>query len=66
MRDARVGEGAPPPVITVVQRGQITEAAHRGDVAVVAGGGRLAASLGEPDRHATIDLDLQCMWHRTT
>jgi L-asparaginase II len=50
MSNARVGEGAPPPVITVVQRGQITEAAHRGDVAVVAGGGRLAASLGEPDR----------------
>jgi L-asparaginase II len=34
----------------MVERGQITEAAHRGDVAVVAGGGRLAASLGEPDR----------------
>jgi L-asparaginase II len=50
MSNARVGEGAPPPVITEVQRGQITEAAHRGDVAVVAGGGRLAASLGEPDR----------------
>jgi L-asparaginase II len=50
MRDVRVGEGAPPPVITVVQRGQITESAHRGDVAVVAGGGRLAASVGEPDR----------------
>jgi L-asparaginase II len=50
MRDVRVGEGAPPPVITVVQRGQFTESAHRGDVAVVAGGGRLAASVGEPDR----------------
>lgn len=50
MSNDRVGEGAPPPVITVVQRGQITEASHRGDVAVVAGGGRLAASLGEPDR----------------
>jgi L-asparaginase II len=50
MRDVRVGEGAPPPVITVVQRGQITESAHRGDVAVVAGGGRIAASVGEPDR----------------
>jgi L-asparaginase II len=50
MRDVRVGEGAPPPVITVVQRGQITESAHRGDVAVIAGGGRLAASVGEPDR----------------
>ncbi|MBJ7335060.1 MAG: asparaginase [Chloroflexi bacterium] len=50
MSDARVGEGVPPPVITVVQRGQITEVAHRGDVAVVADGGRLAASVGEPDR----------------
>jgi L-asparaginase II len=50
MSDVRVGEGAPPPVITVVQRGQITESAHRGDVAVVTGGGRLAASLGEPGR----------------
>jgi L-asparaginase II len=50
MRDVRVGEGAPPPVITVVQRGQITESAHRGDVAVVAGEGRLAAGVGEPDR----------------
>jgi L-asparaginase II len=50
MSDARVGEGVPPPVISVVQRGQITEAAHRGDVAVVADGGRLAASIGEPDR----------------
>ena len=50
MSDARVGDGAPPPVITVVQRGQITEAAHRGDIAVVADGGRLAASVGEPDR----------------
>jgi L-asparaginase II len=39
MSGVRVGEGAPPPVITVVQRGQITEAAHRGDVAVVAAGG---------------------------
>jgi L-asparaginase II len=37
-------------VITVVQRGQITESAHRGDVAVVASGGRLAASVGDPDR----------------
>lgn len=45
-----VGGGAPPPVITVVHRGQITESAHRGDVAVVVGGGRLAASVGEPDR----------------
>ena len=50
MSDARVGEGMAPPVITVVQRGQITEVAHRGDVAVVADGGRLAASVGEPDR----------------
>jgi len=50
MSEVRVGEGAPPPVITVVQRGQITEAAHRGDVAVVGDGGRLAASVGEPDR----------------
>ena len=50
MNGARVGEGAPPPVITVVQRGQITESAHRGDVVVVAAGGRLAAGLGEPDR----------------
>ena len=50
MSDVRVGAGTAPPVITVVQRGQITEAAHRGDVAVVAVGGRLAASLGEPDR----------------
>ena len=50
MSDVRVGDGAAPPVITVVQRGQITEAAHRGDIAVVADGGRLAASVGEPDR----------------
>jgi L-asparaginase II len=50
MNSVHVGGGAPPPVITVVQRGQITESAHRGDVAVVAGGGRLAASVGEPDR----------------
>jgi L-asparaginase II len=50
MSDARVGEGAPPPVITVVQRGQITESAHRGDVVVVGDGGRLAASVGAPDR----------------
>jgi len=50
MSNVRVGEGAPPPVITVVQRGQIAESAHRGDVAVVADGGRLAASVGEPDR----------------
>jgi L-asparaginase II len=50
MSVVRVGDGAPPPVITVVQRGQITEVAHRGDVAVVADGGRLAASVGEPDR----------------
>lgn len=50
MNEVRVGEGAPPPVITVVQRGQITEAAHRGDVAVVGVGGHLAASVGEPDR----------------
>lgn len=50
MSGVHVGDGAPPPIITVVQRGQITESAHRGDVAVVATGGRLAASLGEPDR----------------
>ena len=50
MSDVRVGDGAAPPVITVVQRGQITESAHRGDVAVVASGGRLAASVGDPDR----------------
>lgn len=50
MSGVRVGAGTPPPIITVVQRGQITESAHRGDVAVVAGGGRLAASVGEPDR----------------
>ena len=50
MSGVRVGEGAPPPVITVVQRGQITASAHRGDVAIVAAGGRLAASVGEPDR----------------
>lgn len=50
MSDVRVGEGVPPPVITIVQRGQITEAVHRGDVAVVGDGGRLAASVGEPDR----------------
>ncbi|MEI6156534.1 MAG: asparaginase [bacterium] len=50
MSGVRVGEGAPPPVITVVQRGQITESAHRGDVAVVGSGGRLAGSVGEPDR----------------
>jgi L-asparaginase II len=50
MSDLRVGAGTPPPVITVVQRGQITEAAHRGDVAVVVDGGRVAASVGEPDR----------------
>jgi L-asparaginase II len=45
-----VGDGAPPPVITVVQRGQITESAHRGDVVVVGDGGRLAASVGAPER----------------
>ena len=50
MSGVRVGEGAPPPVITVVQRGQITESAHRGDVVVVGDGGRLAASVGAPDR----------------
>ena len=50
MSEVRVGDGAPPPVITVVQRGQITESAHRGDVVVVGDGGRLAASVGEPDR----------------
>ena len=50
MSGVRVGDGAPPPVITVVQRGQITESAHRGDVVVVGDGGRLAASVGEPDR----------------
>lgn len=50
MSDVLVGAGAPPPVITMVQRGQIIEAAHRGDVAVVGDGGRLAASVGEPDR----------------
>lgn len=50
MSEVDVGAGTPPPVITVVQRGQITEAAHRGDVAVVAAGGRLTASVGEPDR----------------
>lgn len=50
MSGVRVGAGALPPVITVVQRGQITESAHRGDVVVVGDGGRLAASVGEPDR----------------
>ncbi|NBW31089.1 MAG: hypothetical protein EBR48_00295 [bacterium] len=50
MSGVRVGDRLPPPVITVVQRGQITESVHRGDVAVVAAGGRLAASLGEADR----------------
>jgi L-asparaginase II len=50
MSGVRVGDGAPPPVITVVQRGQITESAHRGDVVVVGDGGRLAASVGAPDR----------------
>ncbi|RLT22263.1 MAG: hypothetical protein DWI31_00625 [Candidatus Aquidulcis sp.] len=50
MSDVRVGAGAPPPVLTVVQRGQITEAVHRGDVAVVGDGGRLIASVGEPER----------------
>ncbi|MFM9128921.1 MAG: asparaginase [Candidatus Limnocylindrus sp.] len=50
MSEARVGEGALPPVITVVQRGQITEAAHRGDVSVVGEGGHLVASAGEPGR----------------
>ena len=50
MSDVRVGDGAAPPVITVVQRGQITESAHRGDVVVVGDGGRLAASVGAPDR----------------
>ena len=50
MNGVRVGEGAPPPVITVVQRGQITESAHRGDVVVVGDGGQLAAHVGEPDR----------------
>ena len=50
MSGVRVGAGTPPPVITVVQRGQITESAHRGDVVVVGDGGRLAASVGEPDR----------------
>jgi L-asparaginase II len=50
MNDLHVGAGAPPPVIALVQRGQITEAAHRGDVAVVGEGGRLIASVGEPNR----------------
>jgi L-asparaginase II len=50
MSGVPVGEGAPAPVITVVQRGQITESAHRGDVVVVGGGGRIAASVGAPDR----------------
>jgi L-asparaginase II len=50
MSGVRVGDGAPSPVITVVQRGQITESAHRGDVVVVGDGGRLAASVGAPDR----------------
>jgi L-asparaginase II len=50
MSGVRVGVGAPPPVITVLQRGEITESVHRGDLAVVGDGGRLAASLGEPDR----------------
>ena len=50
MTEVRVGAGSPPPVLVTVQRGQITEAAHRGDVAVVRSGGELAAQVGEADR----------------
>lgn len=45
-----IGGGAPPPVLSLLVRGAITEAAHRGDVAVVGEGGVLVGSLGNPDR----------------
>lgn len=57
MSDARspdpspvIGAGDAPPVVARLIRGEIVEAVHRGDVAIVGPGGVLRASLGAPSR----------------
>ena len=45
-----IGAGEAPPVLARLVRGEIVEAAHRGDVAIVGPGGELRAALGAPAR----------------
>jgi len=49
-----IGAGEAPPILTELHRGDVLESAHRGDVAVVGAGGKLIASLGNPDRLVTL------------